>query len=79
MPMGISALGQSGFSASRLFFIAAFAPGQKRNRTTAAKIPTKTCSNNSMTFYMIAGAALGQLSQTPLSAGTKAPTYCSAH
>ena len=53
MPMGISALDQSGFSASRLFLIAAFAPGQKKNNTPAAKIPTKTCSKNSMTFCMI--------------------------
>ena len=48
IPMGISALDQSGFSASRLFLIAAFAPGQKKNNTPAARIPTNTCSNNSM-------------------------------
>ena len=50
MPMGIRALVQSGFSTSRLFFMAAFAPGQKKNNTPAAKIPTKTCSNNPMIF-----------------------------
>ena len=48
MPIGISALDQSGFSASLLFFIAALAPGQKKKRTPAANIPTKTCSNNPM-------------------------------
>ena len=50
MPMGISALAQSGFSASLLFFIAAFAPGQNRNRTPAARIPTSICSNSSMNY-----------------------------
>ena len=48
MPMGINALDQSGFSASLLFFIAAFAPGQKKNNTPTARIPTNTCSNNSI-------------------------------
>lgn len=49
-PMGISALDHSGFSASLLFLIASFAPGQKKNKTPAARIPTKTCSNNPMTL-----------------------------